>query len=282
MGESKRKRAKRIADQQALKPATLAYDLKNKPQKAAQQTTTLPTDYVHTLPIKQTGSWRLAALSAKLWSVNYKTSLLLLVGPAVLFVAGGLLAPDINTINNKTLAGVLLASASVGLIFILVPVAYYLQVQAINGQVPGIRQTVRQGLRYFLRLAGLALLVTFLVLVGLIMFIIPGIILIRRYYLAPYYLIDQDLGIRQAMNRSAADSKAVSMYIWGVFGVLAVTTILGWVLLARIFPPFGTALSVFVTSLFVFLPALRYREVAMRKSAGSLFKTTTEAPDAQR
>ncbi len=218
-------------------------------------------------PIRQTGSWALVNPSVTLWFRNYNTCIVVLILPTLLILLGSLLAPDLTKINNKTLSGVLIATIGFGWLLLNVPVSYYLQLKAIHGERPGVRECYSRGLSYIFRLIGLGAMMTLFVTAGLLLFIIPGIILIRRYILAPFYLMDQDLGIREAMRRSAVDSKPVSMYIWGVLGV-SIAIILGsTTLFTQIFPPLGSIIGAFVTSLYVFAPALRYKEVALRENA---------------
>lgn len=219
------------------------------------------------MPIKQTGSWQLVAPSVRLWFQNYNTCIVILLLPSLLVLLGALLAPDLAKVNSKTLLGVILMTVALLWQLLNVPVVYYLQTRVIRGDRPGVWESYRQGLRYIFRLAGLFALVTLLVFGGILLLVVPGIIVIRRYLMAPFYMIDQDLGIRESMRRSAADSKPVSPYIWGVYGVYFAIIFMNIILFSRIFPPFGSVIGAFISSLFVFGPALRYKEIALRQPA---------------
>src|SRR6185436_11176005 len=87
------------------------------------------------------------------------------------------------------------------------------------------------------RLIGLGIIVGLMLLGGFLLFIIPGLIVLRRYYLSPYYLVDKDLTIGEAMKQSAADSKKYSQYIWSVIGVSVLLSFTG------IIPLIGVLLS---------------------------------------
>jgi hypothetical protein len=105
------------------------------------------------------------------------------------------------------------------------------------------------------RLVGLYLLVALYVVIGLILLIIPGLIMIRRYYLAPYAMIDRNCGIKEAMERSAAMSKPYSGSIWGIIGVMILISLVG------IVPLIGWLASLILGMLYVVAPALRYQQL---------------------
>ncbi|MDB5161409.1 MAG: hypothetical protein JWO96_789 [Candidatus Saccharibacteria bacterium] len=104
------------------------------------------------------------------------------------------------------------------------------------------------------RMVGLYLLTGLYILIGLIL-IIPGIIMFRRYFLAPYVMLDRKCSIKEAMERSAAISKPYSGYIWGVIGVMVLISLLG------IIPFIGSLVAFVVGALYSLAPALRYQEL---------------------
>jgi hypothetical protein len=105
------------------------------------------------------------------------------------------------------------------------------------------------------RLIGLDLLVALYVLVGLILLVVPGIIMLRRYFLAPYVMIDKNCGIKEAMERSAAISKPYSGSIWGIVGVMLLIGLVGVV------PLVGSLASLILALLYTVAPALRYQQL---------------------
>ena len=78
--------------------------------------------------------------------------------------------------------------------------------------------------------------------------------MLRRYYLAPYFLVDHDLDVFEAMRQSAAGSKKFSGPIWGLIGVDLLMGILGIVPVVKIFVSIPQAL-------YSFAPAKRYDEL---------------------
>src|SRR6185295_10606488 len=105
------------------------------------------------------------------------------------------------------------------------------------------------------RLLGLGIVVGLMLIGGFLLLVIPGLIVLRRYYLSPYYLVDKDLTIGEAMKQSAADSKPNSQAIWAVIGVSVLLSLTGVV------PLIGGILSFVLVSLYSVAAPLRYREI---------------------
>jgi hypothetical protein len=84
----------------------------------------------------------------------------------------------------------------------------------------------------FWKMLFLNLLVMAAVIAGLILLIVPGIIIALRLTLAPYYLVDQGLGIMESFKASWHATKGHMGKLWGILGVvilmvLPVVTIIG-------------------------------------------------------
>lgn len=109
--------------------------------------------------------------------------------------------------------------------------------------------------KYWWKLFAMSVLVALMTVGGLILLIIPGLIVIRRYFLAPYVLVDKDVSILEAMRRSAAMSKPHAGHIWSIIGVSALLS------LPSIIPIIGWAISFILTILYSVAPALRYQEL---------------------
>ncbi len=68
------------------------------------------------------------------------------------------------------------------------------------------------------------------------------------------------------MQRSASATKPVSGYVWSAMAVLAALAGLGW-LVADYIPTYGQTIAILLTGVYAFIPALRYKEIALRRSA---------------
>jgi uncharacterized membrane protein len=109
--------------------------------------------------------------------------------------------------------------------------------------------------KYALRLLGFGIVYGLMIVLGIALLIVPGLIVIRRYFLTPYAIIDKDMSIGDAMRYSADISKPHSGYVWGVIGVLILISLVG------IVPVVGGLLSLVLGMFYSVAPALRYNEL---------------------
>ena len=142
--------------------------------------------------------------------------------------------------------------------------------RAADGEKIKLRQTLRLGLSFFWRFTGLILSILLIVAAGLVLLVVPGIIMLKRYFLAPYYMVDQNLGVFEAMRRSADDTQEAG----GVWGILAAFVVLS---APSLIPGIGWFLALAVTILYICVPAIRYREIQNVLSARARRAAQSEA-----
>ena len=122
--------------------------------------------------------------------------------------------------------------------------------------------------RLWLKAIGAILFVTFLTVLGVLLFIVPGIIISIMYRLTvPILAENPELSIAEAMNLS---KKMMDGHKWSYF-VLILTTI-GWILLAAI-PIAGWLAAVFWITPYlrmIYVSAYDYLAADYRNSAGEL------------
>lgn len=197
-------------------------------------------------------------------------ALFVMVGlPTLVSQLGIALVGDGTRVDTAAVVGSLLSFSGSAWLAFSVGAVYCYQLRVIRGHKAGIIESYRQGLRFLPRIYGLSILVGALIVGGLILLIIPGIIVFRRYLLAAYYLVDHDLGIREAMQRSATDSKLHRATIWKILGLLAAILVVSS-LPALAFPAIGRPITALVLLSLSFLLALSYREVALKQAAGTV------------
>lgn len=183
--------------------------------------------------------------------------------PAFLSVIGDAASGNMR-IDYSKLSSVLWRQGTVtiwhflgGLLSILfLPAYYYLELQAAKGRNMGVGETFRESMRYFWPMFGLVLAMGGIILLGLIAFIVPGIIFIQRYFLAPYFLLDKNMGIKEALAASAQASKGRTRAIWGVIGVAVLLN------LFNVVPIFGGLIAALLLMLYACAPAYRYLELS--------------------
>jgi len=105
------------------------------------------------------------------------------------------------------------------------------------------------------RMVGLYIMMGLIIVIGLILLIVPGLIMLRRYLLAPYVMLDRRTGIRDSLDQSAELSKLNTGSIWGILGVMLLISLCG------IVPIIGGLASFVLGALYSVAPALRYRQL---------------------
>jgi|GEM_PF-1344431 len=172
-------------------------------------------------------------------------------------------------IDTSLILGIIFGVA----IFLVIYVILYalitkLQLEAAKGKVVSLRQLWASTKSRIVTFGLLCIAIGALVTVGLLAFIIPGIIFIRRYVMAPYILLDNDdMTISEAMNKSAEMSKPYSGYIWGVIGLVIMLSF------TTVIPFTGPMLSFVLTSIYGIALPLRYLEIKKLDSGHSQRKT---------
>lgn len=153
---------------------------------------------------------------------------------------------------------------------IFAPGLIYTLLEGAKGVSVDFTVAFKTGLKFFWRYVGVAICTGFLVGIGLILLIVPGIFMLRRYYLAPYFLIDQNLGVFEALRTSAEESKRFSGPVFRTLGVqvlfafMFIIPILGWIA--------GFILSI----MYYNAPAIRYLEIT--KAGGKTSSKPATAP----
>ncbi|CAN5409806.1 hypothetical protein BH10PAT3_BH10PAT3_3400 [soil metagenome] len=152
------------------------------------------------------------------------------------------------------------AGAFVGLIILVIYVivslmTYVLNLETAKGNKPTVSDLWPVVQKFGVRLVLLSIAITAVIILGLLALIVPGLIFIRRYYLAPYVMLDRDLSVGDAMKESARLSKPFSGSVWGIFGVMFLLSLPG------IVPVVGWIVSFALTFFYSVAPALRYEEL---------------------
>ncbi len=101
-----------------------------------------------------------------------------------------------------------------------------------KGQKIGLSAATDAARPVFLKLAVMNLLTGILLAVSFLLLIVPFFFVLPRLQLAPYFLINQKLGIIDAIKASWHDTKGHSGEVWGIIGAtflmfLPVLTIIG-------------------------------------------------------
>ncbi len=100
------------------------------------------------------------------------------------------------------------------------------------------------------------LIYVFIIFIGLILFIIPGIYLMLRYMFVSYLVIDKNLSIKESFALSTKMTEGIKWNLLGLTGVIVLISIIAVPLLI-IFPPYIELvlipIYVFITFIYVVL-----------------------------
>lgn len=150
-------------------------------------------------------------------------------------------------------AGLALLLGIAVLIFSLLQVILIFRVA--QGRRPDIAEIWGEFRQKGFRLFLLEIVMALLILVGLILLIVPGIILIWRFFLAPYILLDENTGIEESLRRSWRMTKS---FAWPIYALI----LFGFVLsLSGILPYIGPIVGFLLAVAYSCAPALRYWEL---------------------
>src|SRR3989344_3219195 len=152
---------------------------------------------------KITGAFDLFPKSAEAVKRNLNTFVVLWLLPLVFILLSIIFQRDRTRVDTATwsnpfsglsgtsiaaiIGAIVIVSLVVAAIGILIQsMTFVLQLEAAKGNTPDLHHVFEDGKKYWLRLVGLFITVGFLVLIGLIAFIVPGVIFFRRYYLSSF------------------------------------------------------------------------------------------------
>lgn len=201
-----------------------------------------------------TPSWSLVGTSVGLIKKHYEGVLIIALLPALLAEYGSL------SYAKHHFAGIIIIAIAGLWRLINTPIGYYLQTRAINDKMPSLGECYAKGLPFWFKVVGFEIFFAIITVIGLILLIVPGLIIFRRYYLSPYYIVGKNLGIADAMRVSAEQTRPVSGWVWGTFGVSIVLTFLAIIVSAIRFV--GPILAAFTSLIYFFGPALRWHEIS--------------------
>ena len=194
--------------------------------------------------------------------LNLVTFILVYLAPIIFISAAVTVALPFFFAGNDGATGagiVLLIIAVTGLIVLSIMLAIasiIVQLASVRGKKISFSEAVNQALPYFWRLVGLTILSILVIGLGFLLFIIPGVLAMFFLLLASYVLIDQKIGIVDAMRKSYEITKAH----WKVVGALIIVQfVIG---LPAVVPVFGTIISMALAIAYFCLPAIIYLRIA--------------------
>ena len=178
-------------------------------------------------------------------------------------IAGGLGALKSDFVNNPIWAVLFLILMVVFVVIgIWTQTVIYESIKTVVGGGPlNIRKTLKVGWRKTGKFFLVGLLNMLIVFLGLILFIVPGIIFAVWFSFSRFVLIKEGLGVKASLKRS---KELVRGRFWPVLGrylVLFIVLILAQIALSQI-PYIGTIASMLLAPLFILPSYLLYQELS--------------------
>ena len=204
-----------------------------------------------------TPSWSFVSKNLELLRQRIEQIVLIIILPTLFIDLGSILMPTRSALGWTILAlGIAWWLFNIG-------ASYYLQISAAKEKIVSTADCYRKSWQYISRVIAFTIFFSVIVFVGFLLLIIPGVLLVRRYVLTPYYIVDKNMSIRQAMAQSAKQTKPVAGYVWGTLGVIVVL-LLVITLISSIFfaiPGATVIVSALLSPAYFFLLALRYIDI---------------------
>ena len=215
-----------------------------------------------------TPSWNLLGKSYRLAIKSYEQILILFFLPQLFYILGAIyLGPinrhkfNLNHLTDKQYLGI--AFIGVWLIlslFNFAPAVYFRLNTVRNTKLPSLKQCYGNGIKQMWRILLVQFLSYLIIVIGLVAFIIPGIMFFRRYVLSDYFAMDNPkLKILQILKKSSAETRPYAYSIFGAYGVVLSVNLLADLVLGGFVV--GLVLAVLISYSTLFIPVLRYQEI---------------------
>ncbi len=145
--------------------------------------------------------------------------------------------------------------AAIIALFAYLPTPVLITVAGAKGKKLPVAEAMKAAPSFALRFLGVAILSGLAILGGLLLFIVPGLIFIAWFAMAPYVLVNEDLSVRESLMRSRELARG---RVWEVWGTMALPQLLSPLSYIAIFGQVANA----VIGLLLFpLMAVRYMQL---------------------
>ena len=130
------------------------------------------------------------------------------------------------------------ATVGLGLVGMILGIALYAIVQGAlvrstvdheEGRQPGLGESIMAGLVVAIPLIVMAIISGIAMMIGLVLFVVPGVILYLMWSVSAPALVDERLSIMGALGRSRYLTRG---YRWRILGMVLVLVVLSWLAMA--------------------------------------------------
>jgi hypothetical protein len=212
----------------------------------------------------------LIAPSIKAIKVNIGAVLAVVAAVVVVMIAAVMLGFGATFFGRTSTGATGLGLASI-LLFILLLVAlialvaymYIVFLASAKGEKITVIAAAKQSPQYALRIIGISLLTVLAVIGGFLLLIIPGLIFLAWFSLAPYVAINENLGVMASMSRSKQLVKGHVIEMLGLFGLGSAVSLL------QLIPIIGPLASALLNIVVAPAAAIRYLQLLALQSSGT-------------
>jgi hypothetical protein len=152
-------------------------------------------------------------------------------------------------------AAIVCTLGTMALAIAVLPAFVLTSLRSIDNKSAGVEEMWRAGQPFVFKYLLLTLLLGVLFVAGAALFLLPYVWLYKRYMMAPYYLVNENVGPIEAMRRSARDSKRFTGAMWGVVGITVLIELL------YTLPHVGRILGTVFIVLYSGAPIVRYNQI---------------------
>jgi hypothetical protein len=166
--------------------------------------------------------------------------------------------------NSHQMIGVYILGLAFLISILNYPASIYFRVKSAGDKSsPSITECYRKGFELFLKVWEVEIVSYLLIIGGLVLLIIPGVIFFRRYWLSPYYVIENsNLPIKEILKKSELETKPYASYVYSTAGVAFLVTLLSSFLVGA--STVGLIAEYIIGYSVLFLPVLRYEEITRK------------------
>lgn len=204
----------------------------------------------------------------------YKHSRAAVMKNVGILVAVWIIAAVLNIVLGKLFGDAQLGQIILDLIMVyLALITYHVYLAGCDGQKLDFGQAFAKAANpaMYGKLLIISLLMWLAIGIGFILLIVPGVIILSRLVLAPYYLVDRNLGIGESLSTAWNESKGHVGKVWGIVGVYILMALLMITII-------GIPFSIYLLFMYSASLAVLYRFIGKNHPVAAA--TTTASPTA--
>lgn len=134
-----------------------------------------------------------------------------------------------------------------------------LEVESTAKKQPSVGHLFEKAKKYWLKLFAVMIVTGIIIIAGFFLLIIPGVIALGRLIMAPYFLVDKNMGIIESIKASNEMGKKHFWEVLAAVGVMLLVAIATGIL--GIIPVIGSVLGTLIAIAFSLVVPLRYQQL---------------------